>query len=235
MALVLNEDHRLLKEAASSFCRENAPLSNLRRLRDSQDPLGYDPDIWRQIIELGWTGMTISEAFGGFEFGYTGLGIVLEATGRSLLNSPLISTVLLSSTALSQGGSEAQKQEFLPSIVNGELIMALATDELAHHAPANVQTTAVSNDDGFVLSGTKVMVLDGHIADKLIVSARTSGSRAEQQGISLFLVNAGSAGVIVRQTCMVDSRNAATIVLDDVQVCSDDLLGPLGQGFSLDD
>ncbi|MCB1670717.1 MAG: acyl-CoA dehydrogenase family protein [Gammaproteobacteria bacterium] len=232
-ALVLDDDQRLLKEAALSFCRENAPLSVLRRLRDTRDPLGYDPDLWRQMVELGWTGMTVPEAYGGFDFGYRGLGIVLEASGRSLLNSPLISTVLLSATALDFGGSEAQKQEFLPAIVNGEMIMALAVDEAPHHAPANVKLTAEPGNDGFVLNGSKVMVLDGQIADKLIVSARTSGSGSEQSGISLFLVNAGSVGVSVRQTGMVDSRNAATITLNNVKVSGDDLLGPCDQGLPL--
>jgi len=233
MSLVLNEDQRMLKEAALGFCRENAPLSVLRRLRDSNDPLGYDQEIWRQIVELGWTGMTIPEAYGGFEFGFSGLGIVLEASGRSLLNSPLLSTVLLSATAITQGGSETQKQSHLPAVVAGEKILALAVDEKSHHNPVDVQTAAVADGDGFVLNGRKVLVLDGHIADWLIISARTSGSAADLNGISLFLVDAATDGVNIERNHMVDGRNAATVSLDNVRVTADALLGDVDQGYAL--
>ena len=233
MSLVLNEDQRMLKEAALGFCRENVPLGVLRGLRDSDDPLGYDQQIWRQIVELGWTGMTIPEAYGGFEFGYRGLGIVLEASGRSLLNSPLISTVLLSATAINLGGSEEQKQAHLPAVVSGEKVLALAIDEMPHHNPAAVQTSAAADGDGFVLSGRKVMVLDGHIASSLIVSARTSGSTADDKGISLFVVDAGTDGVAVARNHMVDGRNAATVTLDNVRVAAYALLGELDQGYPL--
>jgi len=233
MALVLNDDQRMLKESARSFFQENVPVANLRRLRDSRDPLGYDPAIWQQIVELGWTGMAVPEAYGGFEFGYTGLGIVLEEAGRSLLSSPLIATVLLGATALSSGGSEALKQELLPLVVNGELLLALAVDEVAHHDPQRVQVSAAEVDGGYLLSGTKVMVLDGHIADKLIVSARSGGSHADQEGISLFLVNAGAEGVGIQQTSMVDSRNAAIVTLHNVRVSQDDLLGKPGEGYGV--
>ncbi|MBT8145910.1 MAG: acyl-CoA dehydrogenase family protein [Gammaproteobacteria bacterium] len=233
MSLVLNEDQRMLKEAALGFCRENVPLSVLRGLRDSNDPIGYDQQIWRQIVKLGWTGMTIPEAYGGFEFGYSGLGIVLEASGRSLLNSPLISTVLLSATAINLGGSEVQKQEHLPSVVSGEKVLALAVDEKPHHKPVSVQTLAEADGDDFLLSGRKVLVLDGHIADSLVVSVRTSGSADDEVGISLLLVKTESDGVTIERNHMVDGRNAATVTLENVRVGADALLGELDRGYPL--
>jgi acyl-CoA dehydrogenase len=233
MSLVLNEDQRMLKESALAFCRENAPLSVLRRLRDTGDELGFDQDIWRQMVELGWTGMTIPEAYGGFEFGFSGLGIVLEASGRSLLNSPLISTVLLSATAVNLGGSEAQKQAILPAVVAGEKVLAMAFDEKPHHDPVDVQTTAIAEGDSFLLNGRKVMVLDGHVAELLIVSARTSGSAADENGISLFLVDAHADGVRVERNHMVDGRNSATVTLQNVRVGAESLLGDRDQGYAL--
>ena len=233
MSLVLNEDQRMLKEAALGFCRENVPLSVLRHLRDSDDSFGYDREIWRQIVELGWTGMTVPEAFGGFEFGYSGLGIVLEASGRSLLNSPLISTVLLSATAINLGGSETQKQTHLPDIVAGQKLYALAIDEKPHHNPMDVQTSAGAEGDMFVLNGRKVMVLDGHIANWLIVSARTMGSATDDRGISLFLVDADADGVTIERNHMVDGRNTATITLKNVRLGSNSLLDSLHQGHML--
>ena len=229
MTLLLNEEQQLLRESARDFCRENVPLSVLRRLRDSHDERGYDADIWRQIVALGWTGMTIPEAFGGYEFGYTGLGLVLEETGRCLLNSPLIPTVLLGATAINLAGSEAQKQQLLPAVVAGELLLAMAMEERPHHQPLAVETRAEPDGENYRLNGRKVFVLDGHIADKLIVTARTGGKPGEPQGISLFMVDADAPGVSIQRTWMVDSRNAANILLENVSVSRNALLGEAGK------
>jgi acyl-CoA dehydrogenase len=233
MALVLTEDQHMLKQAAKGFCQSNAPISLLRQLRDSNDSKGYDENIWHQIVELGWTGMTIPEAYGGFDFGYTGLGIVLEESGRTLLNSPLISTVLLCGTAINLGGSESQKQNLLPAIVAGESILALAIDELPHHNPTRVTTRATSEGDGFVLSGEKVMVLDGHVASQFIVSARTSGASDSESGISLFLVDSQSPGIVINRTSMVDGRNSANVAFEQVKVDADCLLGECDNGYHI--
>ena len=126
MSLVLSEDQQLLKDSAKSFVDQNAPVSVLRGLRDSRDARGYDQSLWQQMLELGWAGMAIPEAYGGFEFGYGGLGVVLEETGRSLVSSPLIASVLLGASAINVLGSEQQKASLLPQLVSGELLLALA-------------------------------------------------------------------------------------------------------------
>lgn len=231
MALVLNEDQQLLKDSAMSFCQQNSPLAVLRRLRDTKDDTGFDQAIWKQMIELGWTGMAIPEAFDGYDFGYGGLGVVLEETGRTLVNSPLISTVLLAATAINEIGSEQQKQALLPKIVAGELLVSLALDEHTTHQPNHIATTAQRSGNDFVLNGSKTFVLDGHVAQKLIVVARTSGDVDSKSGISLFLVDADSEGVNVTRTWMVDSRNAAKIDFDKVKVSEQALLGKLDDGF----
>lgn len=232
MALVLSEEQQLLKDSAKSFCAQNAPVSVLRRLRDSKDELGYDETIWSQMIELGWAGMAVPEAYGGFDFGYGGLGVVLEETGKTLVSSPLISTVLIGATTITQLGSETQKQELLPKIVAGELFMALALDEHTSHNPSKIATTATKVDAGYSLNGSKTFVLDGHIANMLIVVARTSKETGSEQGISLFLVDANAEGISVVRTIMVDSRNSSNIQFDNVVVTEGALLGELDQGFS---
>jgi len=231
MALVLSEDQQLLKDSAKSFCEQNAPVSVLRRLRDSKDEQGYDQAIWSQMIELGWAGMAIPEAYGGFDFGYGGLGVVLEETGKTLVSSPLISTVLIGATAISQLGNETQKQDLLPKIVGGELLTALALDEHTSHNPSKIATTATKVDGGYRLNGSKTFVLDGHIANMLIVVTRTSKESSSEQGISLFLVDANAEGLNVARTIMVDSRNSSNIQFNDVVVAEDTLLGELDQGF----
>ena len=169
MALVLSEDQQLLKDSAKIFFEQHAPVSVLRRLRDTKDKQGYDQAVWSQMVELGWAGMAIPEAYGGFDFGYGGLGVVLEETGKTLVSSPLISTVLIGATAIAQLGSETQKQNFLPKIVSGELLIALALDEHTSHNPSKIATMAVKVEGGYRLDGSKTFVLDGHIANMLIV------------------------------------------------------------------
>lgn len=232
MSLVLNEDQQLLKDSAKAFVDQNAPVSVLRGLRDSKDAQGYDQNLWRQMLELGWAGMAIPEAYGGFEFGYGGLGVVLEESGRTLVSSPLIATVLLGASAINELGSEAQKSEFLPQVVSGELLLALAIDEKPHHRPCRIETSAVKSGEGYVLNGCKTFVLDGHIANKLVVVARTAGAIDDEAGLSVFLVDAAAEGVSINRSWMVDSRNSSMLSLNDVKVGADALLGAEGGAFS---
>ena len=232
MSLVLSEDQQLLKDSAKAFVDQNAPVSVLRGLRDSKDAQGYDQNLWRQMRELGWAGMAIPEAYGGFEFGYGGLGVVLEESGRTLVSSPLIATVLLGASAINELGSDAQKSEFLPQVVSGELLLALAIDEKPHHRPCRIETSAVKSGEGYVLNGCKTFVLDGHIANKLIVVARTAGAIDDEAGLSVFLVDAAAEGVSINRSWMVDSRNSAMLSLNDVKVGADALLGAEGDAYS---
>ncbi|MDP1931228.1 MAG: acyl-CoA dehydrogenase family protein [Gammaproteobacteria bacterium] len=231
MSMVLNEDQMMLKDAVRGYCLTNAPVSVLRYLRDQQSEDGFSRELWRQMVDLGWAGMTIPEQYDGFGFGYGGLEIVLEETGRTLVPTPLVSTVLLCATAINLGGSEEQKSALLPAIVKGELIMALALEETPFHNPTRIATTARPQGAGYVLNGSKQLVIDGHIADKLIVVARTAGGQDDKEGISLFMVDRTATGVDVRRTLMVDSRNAAHVTLNNVQVDEEALLGDLHNGF----
>lgn len=232
MSLVLSEDQQLLKDSAKAFVDQNAPVSVLRGLRDSKDAQGYDQNLWRQMFELGWAGMAIPEAYGGFEFGYGGLGVVLEESGRTLVSSPLIATVLLGASAINELGSDAQKSEFLPQVVSGELLLALAIDEKPHHRPCRIETSAGKSGEGYVLNGCKTFVLDGHIANKLVVVARTAGAIDDEAGLSVFLVDAAAEGVSINRSWMVDSRNSAMLSLNDVKVGADALLGAEGGAYS---
>ncbi len=230
MALVLNEEQQMLKDSAAGFLAEKAPVSALRALRDSEDATGYSADLWREMAEMGWPGIAVPEEFGGIDYGYVGLGLILEQAGRTLTASPLQSTVLVAATAISHMGSQAQKEQWLPAIAAGEKVVSLALQEGAHHAPEQTAATAAANDQGFVLNGEKVLVLDGHVADCLIVVARTAGEPGDEHGISLFLVDSNASGVSVARRSMVDSRNAAAVSLKDVQVGADALLGDLNEG-----
>jgi alkylation response protein AidB-like acyl-CoA dehydrogenase len=230
MALTLSSDARLVQDTALAFFSEKSPITALRKLRDNADPDGFSRPLWREMAELGWTGFLVSEDQGGSGFGALGLGLVMEAAGRSLAATPLLSTALLGASLLEQAGNATQKAAQLPALVAGERLFALALEEGAHHAPTRIATTARREGGGFVLDGEKTFVLDGHVADMLVVVARTSGARADRAGISLFLVPGNAAGVTRTRTIMVDSRNAARVKFSDVRVDAGALLGREGGG-----
>lgn len=230
MPMILNEEQNMLKDTAKDFCTNNAPIQQLRKLRDDANPDGFDRDTWKSMVELGWAGIPFPEDYGGLGFGYKGLGVVTEETGRTLTASPLFGTVWVGGTVINLGGSEEQKSELLPQVAGGELLLALALEEGTHHAPYNVATTAESAGGGYKLNGKKVFVLDGHVADKLIVVARTSGNTGDRDGLTLFLVDGDASGVTRTRTIMVDSRNSAIVELKDVQVGADAVIGQVGKG-----
>lgn len=233
MSMLLNEEQTLLKDAAHGFFEEKLPIPALRKLRDDKDTTGFDRDRWREMAEMGWAGVLVPEAYGGVDFGYKGLGQILEESGRTLAASPLVSTVLLCAPLVLAAGNEIQKQEILGAIVGGERVLALALEESQRHAPTRITTTAEKIGDGYRLNGAKTFVLDGHVADQMIVVARTSGANDDPRGLSLFLVDGDAKGLTRKRTIMVDSRNAANITLDNVVVGADALLGPFDDGFSV--
>ncbi|MDT8427564.1 MAG: acyl-CoA dehydrogenase [Pseudomonadales bacterium] len=229
MAMVLNEDQLMLQESVRSFCQENATVSVLRRLRDERSAAGFDRDLWAQMVALGWAGMVIPETYGGFGFGYGGLGIVMEETGRTLVPTPLLSTVVLCGSAITLGGSEEQKKLLLPQIASGKLVMALALEETAFHRPTEFNCRVERQGDSFRLEGSKQFVLDGHIADRFIVVA----SHAQTQTTGLFLVDSQQPEVEVRRRMMVDNRNAADVVFSGVEITADHVLVEPGQADSV--
>ncbi|MDO8421973.1 MAG: acyl-CoA dehydrogenase family protein [Parvibaculum sp.] len=230
MALVLTEEQQLLRDTATQFFQKNVPIANLRKLRDSKSADGFDRAVWKEMADLGFAGILTSEKYGGTDFGPVGLGLVLEQAGRTLAASPLVSTVLLCGSAVQLAGSATQRQDILSSIAAGEIIMALALEETAHHNPTHIATKAESGGAGYRISGEKTFVLDGHVADKLIVAARTSGKVGDKSGITLFIVDAKAKGVTITRTLMVDNRNAANITFENVTVGADTILGSVDGG-----
>lgn len=227
---ILSEEHLMLRDTAKQFFSEQAPVGNLRRLRDEENADGIDREVWQQAAALGLAGILIPEAYGGTDFGITGMGLVMEEAGRTLAATPLFSSSILSALVLLEAASEAQKQAILPSIAAGEMIVAVALEETGHHNPAAVSMQAEKKDGGLVLNGRKTFVLDGHIADKLIVVARSSGRKGEASGLSLCLVDADAPGLAVSRSKMVDSRNCAELSCENVSVAAEGVVGPMDEG-----
>jgi alkylation response protein AidB-like acyl-CoA dehydrogenase len=233
MALVLTEEQSMLRDSARGLISDKAPVSHLRRLRDAKDATGFSRDLWRTFAEMGFSGLLVPEDFGGSGLGCVEAGIVMEEIGRTLMPSPFLSTAVLAASALSRGGSAAQKSEHLPRISDGSLLAALAIDEGAKHRPLHTGMAAVRSGNGFRLAGDKAFVVDGHTADLLIVAARTAGAAGERDGLTLFLVDPKAKGVATERTAMVDSHNAARIVFDNAEITADNVLGEVNQGGAL--
>ncbi|MCC6529748.1 MAG: acyl-CoA dehydrogenase family protein [Pseudomonadales bacterium] len=233
MALALNNEQRFLKQTAAEFFAQQAPIAQLRQLRDQHSADGFDRATWQEMVELGWSGILIPERFGGSDFGFLGLALVLEESGRTLAATPLLATALIGASALLLGGSAAQQQAHLPAIAAGQRLSALAIEEQGRHAPYQIACRVERQGGGFVLDGSKQFVIDGHVADLLIVSARSRGQPGERDGITLLLVPADAPGVTITRNQMVDSRNAASIRFDRVKLEADALLGQEGEGAAL--
>src|SRR3981189_1876622 len=208
MALVLNEEQSMLRDSARGLISDKAPVSHLRRLRDAKDATGFSRDLWRAFAGMGFFGLLGPEDFGGGGLGCVEAGVVMEEIGRTLMPSPFLGTAVLAASALSRGGSAAQKSEHLPKIADGSLLAALAIDEGAKHRPLQTKLQAVRSGNGFRLTGDKAFVVDGHVANLLIVAARTAGKAGERDGLTLFLVDPKSKGIETERTAKVDWHNA---------------------------
>jgi alkylation response protein AidB-like acyl-CoA dehydrogenase len=233
MALVLTEEQSMLRDSARGLISDKAPVAHLRQLRDSKDATGFSRELWKTFAEMGFAGLLVPEEFGGSGLGSVEAGIVMEEIGRTLMPSPFLSTAVLAASALSRGGSAAQKSEYLPKLSAGSLLAALAVDEGAKHRPLQTSLQAVRSGNGFKLNGAKSFVVDGHTADLLIVAARSAGGAGESAGLTLFLVTPKSKGIDIERTAMVDSHNAARITFDNAEVDADGVLGEVDQGFAL--
>ena len=233
MALILNEEQQSLKDIAKEFLQKNAPVTHFREIRDTNNELGYDESLWKEMVNLGWSGILIPEEYGGFDFGMVGMGSIFEEMGKTLTPSPLFSTGVLGASLITLGGNDSQKQSLLPKIVEGNLTTALALEESSRHSPFSISTQAKKNGDNYEITGEKTFVIDGNSASLLIVAARTDGDVDDESGMTLFLVDPSADGLEITKTSMVDSRNSAQIKFNNVVVSSSETLGELNNGSGL--
>jgi alkylation response protein AidB-like acyl-CoA dehydrogenase len=228
----LTPEQEQLRDTASSFARQKSPPARLRKLRD--DPRGYSKELWKQMGDLGWLGVLFSEEQGGFGGAFVDAALILEEIGATLLPEPFVASVILGGIALSKAGSEAQRERWLAPLIAGDVTLALAYAEAQSRFDVlHVRSRAEKQGSGFVLSGQKTFVLNGHAADAIIVSARSSGSESERAGISLFLVPANTPGLRISPLQTMDSHKAALLTFDKVELGADALLGSEGGAADL--
>jgi acyl-CoA dehydrogenase len=228
MALIINEEQQMLKTSTKEFLDLKSPLSSLRVLRDHSYKT-HDKDLWMEMVEMGWTALTIPEEYNGLNFGYVGLGQVLEEMGRKLTLSPIISTVLMSSTLTSLSKNEILKTKLFQEIMNGSKLVSIAHEEGVQHNPNTINSLLSKQGEGYVLNGKKNFVIDGSISDYLIVSSKDeSGSNT-----MLVLVDSKSDGITYNNKVHMDSRTYSDISFSNVKVDKSNLLSEENDGDSI--
>ena len=231
MAMTHTEDQVMLKDSIAPFLADTAPVSHLRSLRDGGDATGFSRDLWKQFADMGFSGLLIPDAEGGLGLGHVEAGIILEEIGRNLTPSPFLTTAVAAVEALKGAGAHL-RAEWFPRIISGDAVIGLAVDEGAKHRPAATALVAERSGNGFRLSGKKQFVVHGHVADMLIVAARTAGSAGEEQGITLFAVARDAKGVTAEADRLVDSQLAARVTFDTVDVTADAVIGEVDAGWA---
>ncbi len=219
MSLVLNEEQSYLKDTARDFAKNKTPVSHFRGVRDSENPECFDREIWKEMANLGWTGILVPEEYGGSDFGVAGIGVIFEELGRTLTPSPMFSSAVVCASLIKKAGNEDHKKEYLTKIASGDITLAFALEESSRHSPTNIETTAKKDGDSYIINGQKTFVLDGGFADFLIIAADTG------KGTSLFITNKDAKGIDIKVTPMVDSRNAANISFKDLKLSSFEMIG----------
>ncbi len=230
MPLYHTDDQAMLADSARGFMADEGNIAKqLRHFRDMSCKDGFGHALWGQFAEMGFTGMLVAEADGGLGMGYVEAGIVLEEIGRNLTPSPFLTSSVMAATALGAGGDDLRAR-YLPGLLDGSSVYAVAIDEGPKHRPERISTTATRAGNGFKLSGKKSFVMQGGSADMLVVAARTGGSADDDAGITLFAVPKDAAGLSLDSVRLVDSAMAAHVVLDNVQLDADAVIGEVDGG-----
>jgi len=231
MDLALSEEQEMLKTMARELLTDKLPKAVVREIEESE--LGYSPDLWREMAELGWVGLVFPEKFGGGGMGFLDLAVLLEEMGKVCLPGPYFSTVILGGLPILDIGSEEQKQEYLPKIASGESIFTLAlTEPSARYDATAIEVKAAASGDAYILNGTKLFVPDAHIADYMLVVARTDDKAKGEAGITIFIVDAKSPGISHTMLKTMANDNLCEVVFNQVSVPTENILGQLNQGWS---
>ncbi len=230
MALYHDDDQAMLADSASQFMAEEGSIAKqLRHWRDRECKDGFGHGLWKQFGEMGFAGMMVAEDDGGLGMGNVEAGIVLEEIGRNLTPSPFLTSSVMAGTALGHASPDL-KERWMPSLVSGEQVYAVALDEGPKHRPESIATRAERSGNGFRLSGTKDFVVHGASADMIIVAARTSGSDSDENGVTLFAVPKDSGGMSQDAVRLVDSSVATHLKLDGVELDGDAVIGEVDGG-----
>jgi len=230
----LSDEQQMMVDVAREFLQAACPLDTVRAWEKL--PMGYSAPVWKQMAEMGWTGAIFPESHGGMGFGTLDLTLLMKEMGRVALPSPFISTVLLAGCTILHGGSERQKQQILPGIAAGNLLLSFALSESsAQPDAATVRTSARRVGDDYVLNGSKHFVEFAEQANRMVVVARTSESDGPESGLTVFLVDAKAPGIEYVPLRTLALQPQAKVLLKDVRVAASDIIGRVDHGWEIVD
>jgi alkylation response protein AidB-like acyl-CoA dehydrogenase len=231
MNFELDEEQVMLKTSARDFLEKECPKELVREIMED-DEKAYSPELWKKMAELGWLGLSFPEEYGGADFTFLDLAVLLEECGRALVPGPLVPTVVHVGHTILAAGTEEQKKDILPRMINGELILTLAFMEENGSLEASGMTVkAEKSGDNYVINGTKLFVPDAHVADYILCVARTTDGANKEEGITLFLVDSKSEGVQVELLKTMTGEKLCEVVFNNVTVSAQDVIGEVDKGW----
>lgn len=232
MEFSLDQDQTILKNEVRRFLQNECTMDFVKEMME--DEKGHSPTLWKKMAELGWMGLMFEEKYGGVGGSFIDLSVLLEEMGRFLVPGPFFPTVVLSGLTIKHGGSEQQKQKFLPGIARGDTLVTFAlTEAEGSYAIETVKSKAEQKPDGYHLTGEKMFVPDAHIANYIIVPAKTQKKGSEGKGVSLFIVDAKSEGIEIVPLKSLDLKKQFKVSFKNVKVPKENLIGEEGQAGEL--
>ncbi len=229
MDVLPNEEEQMVKNLAREFLEAECPPRLAREME--KDDLGYPPELWQKMADLGWLGISLPEEHGGQGLPLTYLGIILEELGRAIAPVPLHSTAV-PALAIAESGTAEQQRQLLPRVSRGDLILAWAfTEQTPRYRPETIHAEAVADGDDFILTGTKMFVDNFNVAEKCLVACRTAPASADNAGLSLLLVDTTSRGVSHTPLTTLAKDKQSKVFFDSVRVPKANLIGELNQGW----
>lgn len=232
MDFELGEEQVMLKTSARDILEKECPKTLVREMME--DEKGYSPELWKKVANLGWLGLTFPEEYGGAGSSFLDLAVLLEECGRALLPAPFVPTVVLAGHPILTAGTDEQKQQFLPRIASGDIILTLAFIETSGSLQASdITVTATQTGDNFIINGVKLFVPDAHVSDYLLCVTRTSDDQNGEEGITLFLVDTGTEGVKVEVLKTIASDKLCEVVFNNVLVPKQNILGEMDRGWTI--
>jgi len=232
MNFELSEEQKMIQQSVERFVQDNYDLNT--RISLSANDCGYSSDFWKSMAELGWLGLPFDESDGGFGGNQIDVLVIMEQFGKGLVLEPYLASVVMSGGALKKGASESLKNEILPGLIEGTKQLSFAyAEQQSRFDLEDVITSARKEGDGFILNGQKSMVQNAETADHIIVAARTSGGQIDEDGITLFLIDTNSEGLSMDNFPTVDGLRASEIILENVSVSEDRVIGNIDEGFEI--
>jgi len=229
MNLALSEEQEMLKKMARDFLTDKLPKAVVKEIEQSE--AGYSAELWQEMAGLGWMGLAFPEKYGGSGMSFLDLAVLFEEMGRACLPGPYFSSVVLGGLTIADIGSDEQKQEYLPQIAGGDIIFTLALTEASASYDADMETRATADKDGYLINGTKLFVSDAHIADYMLVVARTDEKAKPEKGLTIFIVDGKSQGISSTVLKTIANDKLCEVVFKQVKVPKENILGELNQGW----